>query len=122
MPRPVIPITTGLQYAPVGEAFSEQFPQTGCLRERDCRFTNPFQDRHHQIFGQDLSEAEQLLMTHPDFITTMCRDMHMSIHRTWDRSEPLSDDFAIGYLIASPLNLCAGKMKKLKDLRRSING
>lgn len=115
--RPVLPIRTELPTAPTGEALIEAVESFECRRENDCRYTNPYKDRHHEIFGSDLTDAEELLKSHPDFISDVCRCIHQRIHRTWDRSEPISDDFAVGYLLAPPVNLTANKRKKLKELR-----
>ena len=126
MRDPVPPLRTELSFKPTNIAHLEQeVGGFGCERESMCRVQNCFSDREHLIFSgnpeEPLTEAENLLKSHPDFIVpAICRWKHMRINVTWDRSEPISDEFAIGYLIASPLNLCASKMKRLKKLRRGL--
>lgn len=88
----------------------------------ECSLQACTQDRHHQIFGSDLTEAERLLKSHPDFILpNICRDKHMKIHKQFDRSEPLSDEFVVGFLTASPLNLTPKKRQQLKTMKRGLS-
>lgn len=84
----------------------------------DYHYHVPTHDRHHHIFGADLSEAERLLRSHPDFITTIPRLAHMCIHKTFERSEPVSDDFVLGYALADPGRFSANSIRRLKQLRR----
>ena len=84
----------------------------------ECNLAVCMQDRHHTIFGSDLTEAEKLLKSHPDFILySVCRDRHQTLHKQFDRSEPLSDEFVIGYLLASPVNMSTTRKKKLRRLQ-----
>lgn len=118
------PLETDLEFAPnTYEALVEEVGSLACTSRESCfQRGGEFQDRHHLIFSQegDLSEAEQLLKCHPDFIIGVCRCIHQNAHRTWDRSEPLSDEFVVGYLMASPLNLNANKRRKLLELRKAL--
>ena len=116
MNRKPIPLRTELAHAPVAPDLVQELGALSC--DGECRYHQPRVDRHHTVFGSDLTEAEQLLRSHPDFILNMCRCLHEQIHRTWDRSEPLSDGFVVGYLTASEHNLSATKQKKLNQLRR----
>lgn len=120
MERRIIPLYTQEEYAPTVDLQEELGEELRCLRERDCLYSNPFEDRHHHIFGEDLSEVEQLLRSHPDFISNVCRCLHQQIHRTWDRSEPITDEFGVGYLLSSPQNLGANQRRRLKQLRRNL--
>lgn len=99
------------------DAFIEALGNIAC--EGECHLAVCMQDRHHLVFGKDLSEAERLIKSHPDYIVpNVCREKHEQAHKRWNRSEPLSDEFVIGFLVASPLNLNANKRKKLGELRR----
>lgn len=108
------------EYAPITyDGLVEAVGSLACDPNRECTQRYPFNDRHHLIFGEDLTEAERLLKSHPDFIVNVCRCVHQAIHNRYDRSEPVSDDFVIGYYIASPANMSKTRIKNLKKLRRS---
>ena len=102
------------------EGLVEAVGSLSCDPDRECFQRYSFQDRHYAIFGEDLSPAEELLRDHPDFIINCCRCAREIIHKTWDRSEPVSDQFAVGYLTASPVNLTANKRRQLNQLRREL--
>lgn len=107
------------EYAPTSyEGLVEAVGSLACDPDRECFQPYEYQDRHHLVYGKDLSEAERLIKSHPDFIINACRCAHMIIHKNWDRSEPVSDEFVIGYLTASPVNLTPRKRKTLNNLRR----
>lgn len=120
MERGVPKLETELEYAPITrEGLEQALGGLGCSGE--CYMAVCTQDRHHAVFGEDLGEGEKLLRYHPDFILpTFCRAKHQVIHGTWDRSEPVTDAFAVGYLTASPLNLNANKRKRLKEIRKGL--
>jgi hypothetical protein len=125
MERRVPPIKTELEFKPSDkDRLAEVLGGFSCQNTEGCRIQNCFQDREHIIStneaqgAEPLSEVEQMLRSHPDFIVdAICRWKHMRINVTWNRSEPISDDFGIGYLLASPLNLNANKRKRLKEIR-----
>lgn len=119
-----------------GEPTSEQFAPTdinhlaemlGGFSCQGCELPRCFEDRHHTIFtGSEqvpLTEVEQLLKSHPDMIVRgICRAKHQDIHKEFGRSQPITDEFGLGYLMASPLNLKANQRKKLKQLWKDRNG
>ena len=87
----------------------------------ECHMAVCKQDRHHLIYSHqgDLTEAEWLLKSHPDFILpNICREKHESIHRQFDRSEPLSDEFVRGYIKASPVAITPKKRKNINRRQR----
>lgn len=113
-----LPILNAREYAPTDrEELMEMIGSLAC--DGECSYHVPRQDRHHHIFNTqgELTPAEQLLRSHPDFITRMCRCAHECLHKRWDRSEPISTDFVIGYLLASPVNMSKTRKKKLNKLR-----
>lgn len=117
--RRVIPLRTELEYAPTEiDHLAEVLGGLSCSRDIDCRIQNCYQDDHHVIYGQDMSEVEQLLKQHPDMKARLCRAKHERVHRTWDRSEPVSDEFGLGYLIASPTGLSKNKQRELRKMLR----
>lgn len=122
----VPPFRTELEYKPVEiDRLSDAIGGFSCRNTVNCRIQNCFTDREHLISSNEsqgaepLTEVEELLRTHPDFIvSSICRWKHMRINVTWNRSEPISDDFGIGYLLASPVNLSPSKRKRLKEIRK----
>lgn len=130
MERRIPPLRTELEYKPVDvDRLSAILGGLSCQTTEGCRIQNCFTDREHLISSNPsrgvapLTEVEQMLKSHPDFIIpSICRWKHERINATWDRSEPISDDFGVGYLLASPLNLGANQRRRLKDLRRQLGG
>lgn len=128
MRRPVPPYRTDLEYKPLTpEALGEVIGGFQCERSDSCRVQNCFQDTEHLISANEaqgaepLSEVEGMLKRHPDFIIgSICRWKHMRINVTWNRSEPISDEFGVGYLLASPVNLSPSQRKRLKEIRRNL--
>lgn len=128
MRRPVPPLRTELEYKPVDRSHLEEvLGGFSCSRDVECRVQNCFQDTEHivssnpSLGAEPLTEAEQMLRNHPDFIVpAICRWKHMRMNVTWNRSEPVSDKFAVRYLTASPLNLNANNRKRLKELRQGL--
>lgn len=126
MRRPVPPLRTELEYKPLDrDRLAQVLGGFACQNTENCRVQNCFTDREHIISAnpgqgaEPLTEVEEMLRTHPDFIVdSICRYKHMRINVTWNRSEPVSDDFGIGYLLASPVNLPTNKRRRLKELRR----
>ena len=128
MKRPVPPLRTELEYKPVDkDRLAEELGGFACSREAWCPMQNCFQDREHLISAdpargaEPLTEVEEMLKSHPDFIVpAICRAKHMRVNTTWSRSEPIADDFGVGYLISSPLNLNKRKRERLNEIRRSM--
>lgn len=128
MDRRVPPFRTELEYKPIDkDQLAQVLGGFGCAREVDCRVQNCFTDREHLISAnpaqgaEPLSEVEDLLRSHPDFIVpAICRWKHMRVNVTWNRSEPISDQFGVGYLLASPVNLNASKRKRLKEIKKGL--
>lgn len=128
MKRPVPPYRTELEYKPVDRDHLETvLGGFSCSRDVDCRIQNCFEDREHIISANEaqgaepLTEVEGFLKTHPDFIVpSICRWKHMRINVTWNRSEPISDEFGVGYLLASPVNLSPTKRKRVKEIHRGL--
>ena len=128
MRRPVPPIRTELEYKPVDkDRLAQELGGFSCSRDVECRLQNCFQDMEHIISSnptagaEPLSEVEELLKSHPDFIVpSICRWKHMRMNVTWNRSEPIQDEFGVGYLTASPVNLSPTKRKRLKEIRRGL--
>ena len=110
----------GNEFAPNNrDDLLEMLGSTACSGE--CFLAVCTQDRHHMVWGTDLSDAERLLRNHPDFILPqVCRAKHETLHKRFDRSEPVSDEFVIGYYIASPANMSKTRIKNIKKLRRSL--
>jgi len=92
MSIPVTPIESGLEFAPTRiDRLSSEVG--GFLCDQVCRFKRPYEDKHHMIFGEELSKDERRLKSNPDYIVNpICRCIHESIHATWDRSEPLTNE------------------------------
>lgn len=128
MKQPVPPIRTELEYKPVDvDRLAEEVGGFACRRENWCPLQNCFQDREHLISANEtqgaepLTEVEGFLRTHPDFIVpAICRATHMRINVTWNRSEPISDEFGVGYLLASPVNLSQTKRKRVREIHRGL--
>ena len=128
MNRPVPPLRTELEYKPLDrDHLAQVLGGFSCQNTEGCRIQNCFTDREHIISAnpeqgaEPLSEVEQMLKSHPDFIVgAICRWKHMRINVTWNRSEPISDNFGVGYLVASPQNLNANKRKRLRELRKGL--
>lgn len=119
--RSIPPIRSEYEFAPTDkDRLASLLGGFFCSRSVDCRIQNCHQDRHHMVYGQDLSDPETMMKSHPDMIEPICRWKHQQVHRTWDRSEPISDDFAVGYLLANPQNLGANQRKRLKELRKGL--
>src|SRR5690242_7150232 len=108
--------TSTSEYAPAHrDDFVEAIGSLAC--EGECNLQACMADRHHLIFGTDLTDAEKLLKSHPDFIVPqVCRDKHEKFHKRYDRSEPLSTEFVIGHMLASPVNMSTTRKKKLRGL------
>lgn len=128
MRPPVPPIRTELEYKPIDrDRLAQELGGFLCERSDQCRIQNCFTDREHIISANEaqgaepLSEVEQMLRTHPDFIVgSICRWKHMRINVTWSRSEPISDEEGVRYLTESPVNLNPRQRKRLKEIRRSL--
>lgn len=109
-----------MERAPIEQGRLEQeMGSLSCADVEVCPLERCFTDRHHLIWGEGLSEATKMLKSHPDFIIPdVCRAVHLQIHKRWKESERPGDQFAIGYLVASPLNLSANKRRQLNELRK----
>lgn len=129
MKQPVPPFRTELEYKPVDvDRLSQEIGGFACARENWCPLQNCYQDTEHLISAnpaqgaEPLTEVEGFLKSHPDFIVpAICRAKHMRINVTWNRSEPISNEFGIGYLLASPVNLTPTKIKRIKEIRRGLD-
>lgn len=126
--RRIPPLRTELEHKPILRDHLEQVVGGfSCAREVECRMQNCFQDTEHIISAnpaqgaEPLTEVETMMKSHPDFIVrSICRWKHMRINATWNRSEPISDEFGVGYLTASPLNLNKKQKSRLKEIRKEL--
>jgi len=91
--RIVPPLWTELEHAPTDKNHLERLlGGFACSRDVQCRVQNCYEDKHHMVFGQDLSEAEIEAKSAPFSTQAICRWKHQRVHVTWDRSQPIEGD------------------------------